>query len=430
MKNLFFLAAVLCIVPTLSAQFLDKPAWTTRKPPDTAEMSYFTSAVDEFTSEDEAIRSAVNNVNNAVANSTIVYIRSSVSERSRTTESQAEFSVNIETDSYTDVILTGIKTEVYSERYINRGNRERYRAWALAAVSKAQAEENRRAYLEAVGKRYVLDAAIHRDGLADALSAYGGVYQALLENPLHRTIAVYGDGQSLFEYCRMKITEIANSVSFGDIPPQSVQKGGTVAVPVRVSSALYPNTGALECKVTLQIGNRTLPGGVYTVGGDNSFLLRIATIELEAGNYQVGLEAAMDAFSSAVTRNPRTSFRLEVRPATAETRFEGEALTGAEQRVLSQAVQEALQKYQVPLLAGYEFLVAFNIKTQTEPYSGTSLLVCDVSVSLTSAGSVLFQSASERITEISRDQAVKLAADYIRNNRDFWTGAARVTGSN
>jgi hypothetical protein len=109
MKNLIFLANVLCMAASLTAQSPGKPDWTIRKPRDTAEMSYFTSVVDEFTREDEALRSAVNNVNNAVANSTIVYIRSSVSERSRNTEKEAAFTIDIETDSYTDIILSGIK---------------------------------------------------------------------------------------------------------------------------------------------------------------------------------------------------------------------------------------------------------------------------------------------------------------------------------
>jgi hypothetical protein len=421
-KNLFFVTVIVYVVVPLPAQTPGKPEWTIRKPQDTVEMSYFTSAVDEFVSEEEALRSAVNNVNNVVANNTLVYIRSSVSERSRNTESQAAFSINIETDSYTDIILSGINIETYSERYANRSGRRRYRAWALAAVSKAQTEENRRSYLEMIAKRYTLDPVIRGDNLSGALSAYNGVYQALLENPLHRTIALYDDGQSLFEYCRLKITGIADSLLFDDIPPQSVQQGGALAVPVHVYSSLFPNVGALECTVTIQIGNRVLPGGVWTVGGDNSFLLRLPVSALEAGNYRVSLE--LNALSPAVTRNPGTNFPLEVRPASVEIRFAGEALTRAEQGVLSQAVQQALQSYQVSLLAGYEFLITFTTRTRTEPFAATSLLICEISLSLNSGGNVLFQSASGRITEISRNQAIKLAADYIRVNKDFWTGAA------
>jgi hypothetical protein len=277
-------------------------------------MSYFTSAVDEFSSEDEAIRSAINNVNNAVANSTIVYIRSSVSERSHSTGNAADFSINIETDSFTDVILSGVNIETCSEGYINLMGRQRYRAWALAAVSKARTEENRRLYVESIARRYALDPAVRRDNLLDALSAYSGVYHALEQNPLHRNIAVYGDGQSLFEYCRQKISEIANSVLFDDIPPQAVRKGGDLTVPVRVSSPLFASIGALECTVTVQGGNPVLPDGVHTLGGDNSFLLRLPASALEAGTYQIGLELALNSLSSAVARNPQTRFRLEVKP--------------------------------------------------------------------------------------------------------------------
>jgi hypothetical protein len=427
MKNLFLITAIVCasaVLPApLPAQTRNRPEWTIKKPPDTAEMSYFTSKVDEFADKEEAVQSAVNNVNNAVANSTLVYIRSSVSERSRSTESREEFSINIETDSYTDIILSGIEIETYSEGYAGRNNQQRYRAWAIATISKAQAEENRRSYMETIEKRYVLDPVVRGNNLSGALSAYNGIYDALLQNPLHRTIAVYGDGQSLFEYCRLKISEIAGSLSFEDIPPQTVQRGGAPAVPVRVSSPLFADTGPLECTVTIQDGNRSVPGGTWTLGDGNSFLLRLPVSGLEAGNYTVTLE--LNALSSALTRNPKTSFRLEVRPASAEIRFQGETLTQAEERILSQAVQQALQTHHVPLLTGYEFLVTLTAQTRVEPVTGTTILICDVSVSLTGGGDVLFQSTAGRITEISRDRMLRLAAEYIRNNRDFWDGAAR-----
>jgi hypothetical protein len=421
MKNLFFALLAVCCVVALPAQ--NRPGWTVRKPQDTAEMSYFTSVVDGYVSEEEALRSAINNVNSAVATSTMVYIRSSVSERSRTTESQAEFAINIEMDSYTDLILSGISIETYSEGYANPSGRQHYRAWALASISKAQTEENRRAYVAAIAQRYTLDAAVHRDSLSAALSVYSGIYNALLQNPLHRTIAVYGEGQNLFEYCRQKINEIATSILFEDIPPQSVRRGDTLTIPVRVSSPLFSNIAALECRASVQDGNRVVPGGSYTVGSDNFFVLRIPSSALEAGSYQVKLE--LNTFSPAITRNPGTNFRLEVRPATAQIRFEGETLSPVEGRVLSQAVEDALQRYGIHVLAGCEFVLTFDVRTQAAPFGAFSFLICDVSIRLSSAGTVLFRSASERITELSRDHALKLAADYIRNNGEFWTGVGK-----
>jgi hypothetical protein len=418
MKNLSFLVFAVWMLSPLAAQ--NRPAWTGGKPQDTAEMSYFTSLVDECLTEDEAIRSAVNNVNNAVANSTIVYIRSSVSERFRGTESREDFTINIETDSYTDVILSGIKTETYSEAYTNRNNQRRYRAWALAAVSKTQIEENRRLYVETIARRYTLDSAVHGDNLAAALSAYGGIYDALLENPLHRTIAVYGEGQSLFDYCRQRIGEIADSLLFDDIPPQSVQKGDILTLPVRVSSSLFSNAAALECTVAVRGAN----GGAYTLDGNNSFVLRLPASALEPGNYLVNLELSINTRS--ITRKPAISFPLEVRSASAEILVQGETLSGAEQRILIQAVEEALQRRRLPLLSGHEFLVVFDIQTRKEPLAGTELLICDLSLSLNTGGNVLFRSSPVRITEISRDQALKLAADSIRVNNEFWTGAARA----
>jgi hypothetical protein len=404
-----------------------RPRWISQTP-ESAEFLYFTGMA-EADSEPEARIAAVRNGFAETAGFYGSLIQSETTDHSVFIEDMGRTiaeatTYDDKTNSYTNTIISEVRAvEYYTETYRARNTHVSYKVWALCRVSRQKAEEERANFAKNISEQYTRLLDTRYDTLSGALSAYNGVYAALEQNPLHRTIAVYGDGQSLFEYCRQRITEITDSVSFDDIPPQSVQKGGTPAVPVRVSSLLFANAGPLECTVTIQGGNRSVPGGTWTVGGDNSFLLRLPASALEAGNYTVTLE--LNALSSAVTRNPKTSFPLEVRPASAEIRFAGETLSGAEQRVLSQAVQQALQTYHVPLLAGYEFLVTFNTRTQKEPFAGTDILICDVSVSLTGAGDVLFQSAAGRITEISRDHALILAAEYIRNNRDFWDGAAR-----
>jgi hypothetical protein len=135
------------------------------------------------------------------------------------------------------------------------------------------------------------------------------------------------------------------------------------------------------------------------------------------------------AQGSATATNRIEGGTLQVRPAPAEIRFEGETLNTAEERVFTRAVQQALQRHTVFPPAGYEFLVAFTIRPQTENITGTRLLLCDVSLSLNSGGRLLYESASKRITEISRDRAVELAEDYIRDNSEFWTGAAKILNS-
>jgi hypothetical protein len=94
--------------------------------------------------------------------------------------------------------------------------------------------------------------------------------------------------------------------------------------------------------------------------------------------------------------------------------------------VFSQAVQQALQKRDVPLLAGHTFTVMFTARTQAEPLAGTDILRCEVSVSLKNGESVLLRSAPRSIAEIDRDHAVKLAAEHIANDGDFWTAAAEL----
>jgi hypothetical protein len=427
MKRLLFFATFLWLILSLQAQAHDKPAWINRKPQDTAEMSYFDSFVDERVSEDDAILSATNNVNNAVANAAIVYIQSLVSERFRSTESQSTFTIDIETESYTDIILTGIKIETYCEWYSNRSNQQKCRAWALATVSKAQMERDRRSYMETIAQRYTLDSTIQGDNLSSALSAYNTVYQALERNPLHRTIAVYGEGQSLFEYCRQKMNEITDSLLFDDIPPQYIQKGGTLAIPVSISSSLFSKTGTLECIVTLQGERGIMQGGVYTVDSNNSFVLRIPASGLTMGNYAVSLELGMNVITSSVVRNPKINFRLEVRPAIAEIRFEGDSISEREEEILIDSIRRGIENNETPLVlnttrtAGNEKRCEFIVTLRKTEYPVTGIIGYYITLAFAQGEQIYVSAKSFEKRDYSIDLLFRrFIADHISNYRQFF----------
>jgi hypothetical protein len=200
-----------------------RPAWIQNKPRDTAAMLYFTSAVDDFAGEEEAKKAAVNAVYSAVAGNIIVYIQSSVSEKTQTAQSGSNDAitgsyntlVNINTDSFTNIILSGIKTEVYSEAYYNVRNQKRYRAWALASISPRQADENRQAYSEKIEKlsQYYSNELSKQDSSFEALRACRRMLSEL--DPLQRSLVEYigpAGRVNLHLYLNERIQTLAASV--------------------------------------------------------------------------------------------------------------------------------------------------------------------------------------------------------------------------
>jgi hypothetical protein len=412
-------------------QAAQRPLWI-QQTPESAEFLYFTGMADAA-GEADARNAAVRNGFAAAAGFYGNLIQSEtidhsvfVEDLSRTIAETTTF--DDKTNSYTNAVISEVQVvEYYTETYRAPNTRLSYKVWALCRVSRQKAEEDRANFAKDISGRYshLLDA--RYDTMSAALQSCSAVLSALEQNPLHRAVAYYDgpDGRvGLYDYCIVRLNAIAGNAVFEPLPAAAVRRGRAFTGTIRLSSGMFSEIGALPCRVVITGKNNAAE---YPLEKNNSFALRIPTAHLETGNYTVQMELLLNSAAPALRQNPKGAFTLEVRPVSAEIRFGGDALSGAEQRMLSQAVQQALQTYRVPLLEGYEFLVTFNVQTRTEPVAGTSILICDVSVSLTSAGSVLFQSPPGRITEISRDHALKLASDYIRENREFWTGAAEIT---
>jgi hypothetical protein len=303
---------------TIDTPSPQRPLWINQTP-ESAEFLYFTGMA-EADSESEARNAAVKNGFADAAGFYGSLIQSEITDHSVFIENMGRViaeatTYDDKTNSYTNTVISEVRAiEYYTETYRARNTRVSYKVWALCRIPRQKAEEDRANFVKNISEQYTRLLDGRYDTLSTALHPYSAVLAALEQNPLHRAIAVYGDGQSLFGYCRLKIIEIVDSLLFDDIPPQAVQKGGALTVPVRVSSLLFPRAGPLECTVTIQSGNRSVPGGAWTLGGDNSFLLRLPVSALEAGNYTITLELALNTLSSAVTRNPGTSFPLEVKP--------------------------------------------------------------------------------------------------------------------
>jgi hypothetical protein len=408
------------------------PEWKDILPQNPDEI-FFVGLSRSFGSAAEARNDARENAFNQIMRFYGEFIRSSAMEKSSINGSSAEVIaalVNREEEimHFAQAVVSQVGTDrYYTEVYLNAQNQEAYVVYALCQIPRQKAEQDIADFAQNTSERYgsLLDS---RHGtLAAALLVYGEVLSALEQNPLHRAVAYY-DGPAgrtgLYDYCRVQLNTLAASVSFAPLPKADLQRGQTLTRTVTLSSGMFPEIGPLSCRVEIIGHHNESPAVEYHLERDNSFTLRLLTPRLEAGTYTVRLELPLNAITPAIRQNPHAAFALDVRPAEADIRFEGGTLSASEQRVFSQTVRQALQNHQVPLLAGYVFVIDFNIKTQTEPVTSTSLLLCDISVNLTSADGILLQSPSGHITDISRDYTVKLAADYITGNSTFWTEVA------
>jgi hypothetical protein len=424
-------ATVPAIIETPSAL---RPRWITQ-PPESPEYLYFTG-MGEAASEPDARNAAVKDGLAAAAGFLGSLVQSETTDRSvfiqdrgRTTAESIVY--DEKTDTYRNALVSEVAvTEYYTEHVSGPGNRPDYKVWALCRIPRQKAEEDVANLARNVSAQYAGLLAARSATLAAALQSYAAVRSALEQNPLHRAVAYYdtsGGKTGLYGYCGVQIDAIAASVSFGSLPTAVVRRGEPFVCAVTLSSGMFPEIGAVFCRATV-LGGSVPPAeyAEYPLERNNTLTARMPTARLPPGNYTVELELLLDAAAPSLRKNPKTAFPLEVRPVQAAVSFEG-SLSSAEQRVFSQAVQQALQKYNVPLLAGYTFTVVFTAKTQAEPLAGTNILLCDVSTSLSSGENILFQSASHSFTEIDRDYAVRLAAKHIVNDRHFWTKAAEYT---
>jgi hypothetical protein len=406
-----------------------RPRWISRTP-ESPEYLYFTG-MGEAASETEARASAVKDGLAAAAGFLGSLVQSETTDRSVFIQdagrAAAESTVYDEkTNSYTNALVSeAAVTEYYTERA--SGHPPAYKVWALCRIPRQKAEADIANFAQNVSAQYAGLLAARPATLAAALQSYAAVRSALEQNPLHRAVAYYDtpDGRTgLYDYCGVQIDAIAASVSFGPLPPMSVRRGEPLVFPAALSSGMFPEIGAVFCRATVTGGGASpAEYAEYPLERNGTFTARMLTARLPPRNYTVELELLLSTAAPSLRQTPKTAFPLEVRPVQAAVTFEGSP-SPAEQRVFSQAVQQALQKYNVPLSAEYMFAVTFTARARTEPLAGTNILRCDVSVSLKNGENVLFQSTPHSLAEIDRDYAVKLAAEHIANDSEFWTKAA------
>jgi hypothetical protein len=228
-------------------------------------------------------------------------------------------------------------TEVYTS-----GHTEEYIVYVLCQIPKAKAEADIQNFARNVSERYGSLLSPQRT-LGATLKMYAGVAEALAQNPLHRAVAYYTGGGAggragLYEYCRLQIDNLAQSVSFASLPSKTVEKGETLHTHVSVVSNILASLGNIPCRVTVGGGNNPAPRVFYTAGEENSFILPIHTGSLEAGRYLVQLELMLSEVAPSITRNPSAGFSFEVKPLNTVR------ISGGEDGPLAGKVAELMQQ--------------------------------------------------------------------------------------
>lgn len=242
--------------------------------------------------------------------------RSSISGSTRDT---LESFVNREDEilGYAQHIVSEVSTtRYYTEVWLNSNNKEEYIVYTLCQVPRQKAEEEIANFAKNISARY-MGLLPGVTTLKAALEAYTFTARALEQNPLHRITAYYegpAGRTGMYEYVRMRIIELANSVSFQAIPPQTVQKTETLNTVVRVNSAQIPAAGPLDCLVSLQGMDNKAPVVRYALNNDNEFQLPIFTNSLEPGRYTVQIELSLRELTGGIGNNTLAAFPFEVTP--------------------------------------------------------------------------------------------------------------------
>jgi hypothetical protein len=312
-----------------------RPQWVDRPPEDTAGTVYF-QGLAEADSREAAEQSAINNLHAEAARYLLVSIRASDREDTRTVQRGANgvmdeqfvSELRSEMESHTGMLLSGIKTESYSEQQAASAGR-RWRAWALGAASRHKLEAEMAEYPAKISAQYSRLIAAGGSLSADIRNRES-IMQALDKNPLHKDIAyldIKTGRVNLYDYLSSQINTWAGSIAVAAIPGQKARKGETLRLPLAITSSLYPSAGQLEYRITIS-----------RAGGGPAITYNTAAIDtspLSLGAYRGSVEIRLASLSPRL-QNITREFSLDIGlPAPPDKPFSPGAFGGQWSGVIS-----------------------------------------------------------------------------------------------
>ena len=430
MTGKFFLLVSL-LFTGLGLSLAAAPPWADKQPADTAETVYFRAIADNADSREAAEKSAINSLHAEAARYILVSIRASDKEDSRTVQSGVDGAVSeafvsefkSEIESYTDMLVSGIKTQVHSETYTGSSGRARWRAWALGAASRKELDRERAEYPKQISAQYT-GLLQKGESLAADVQSRKAIMQALDKNPLHKTVAVFDAPQgqvNLYDYLVSQLNAWAGSITFAPIPGQKARKGETIHIPVKARSAQYPALGQLEYAVSVFRANSKAPAKTYTVAGGGEFSLPISTAGLAVAGYTVHIAPAFAPV-------PGAEFPLEVTTITASLQvdFSGglpENFGAAEQNrareTLRQALQQGIQQYNLPITLGADGEYQFTVSASMQKLP--ALTRCSVTLVFGNGAQPLAQSKSRNLGDKDLNLLFgRFIREAIVNDKEFF----------
>jgi hypothetical protein len=408
-----------------------KPAWVDVIPKSDTEI-FFVGVSRGFSSAAEARADARENAFNQVVKFYGDFIQNTSYEKTSTSGSAGEtlssfIQAEREITSFAQAVVSQVSTDqYYTEIYLTPDNNEQYVVYALCQVPRERAMREIENFAKNTSERYanLLDT---QNTLLTALRSYSEIRAALDKNPLHRSVAYYKMPDDrlvgLYEYLTVQMNSLASSLSFEPITSQTLYKTETLHVPVQVHSSLMPSVGPLPCRVVFVDANKkTVVDHVYTLDPENRFTLELASSRLEQGIYRVELEL-ITGFQPQIT----SAFSCEVVPIRAYLEWYGDALSDTEQNTLRGGLQQALQRFRVPVQmtnddSPFSFIITLTTEESTLPIGNRKIIRGEVSVAFARKGIVLHQSEKGAITETNASLLMNRAANFIRDNSAFYQG--------
>jgi len=203
----------------------------------------------------------------------------------------------------------------YTEKYLNINNREEYIIYTLHRIDRQKAESEISNFAKNISERYTASLPQYNT-LKTALDAYAYIIKSLEQNPLHRIMAYIETSKgraALYEYSRIKINELAASVSIEAIDARTIQETESITTGINIRSALFSATGLLDCHARLfdlNGGNTfTFP---FKSASEDPFNLQIRNVK--PGSYNVIIEILLSDLTNGIAKNSSGSFSLTVTP--------------------------------------------------------------------------------------------------------------------
>ena len=305
--------------------------------------------------------------------------------------------------SYAQNVVSEVGTiAYYTETYLNSENKEEYVVYTLHSISRQKAEEEIANFAKNVSERYTASFSQWRT-LKAALEGYAFIARSLEQNPLHRIIAYYqtpAGRAGLYEYVRLQINELANSVSIEAIPARTIQETEILSTPINLRSSILPSTGLLDCQARLfgVSGSDSITFPFSSASG-NPFDLQIRN--LQPGSYNVIVEVLLSNLTGGIANNTSGRFTVNVTPLSV-------LLTTPE--ALEAGLKRAVDSLAANLLTQTETVIGSFTMTGTDIPSELSVYLTEKVTHYAKTN----QERKYRVTENGTEQAAIISGFFTR----------------